>query len=386
MKIKILSILIILIISCKPNKKNLFEFDAQSIGDNKIYLSEIADDITYVPLDNSITLREINTNYNPKFLNNSIFLYEDNVGILMFRKDGQILKKIGSIGRGPGEYIRGSEFTVDEKTETVYVCDFGNIIKVYSKSGDFQRSFSLKDYGGSIDEIELYNSKLFTSYNLQYDDAKYEWIILDTLGKLIKKKDRTIPLFRSNYLAGGGTYVFGQKLYYWNQFIDTVFSILPDLNCNPAFTFKPGEYRLPKSYVGDPIRQLSQYMTIEEIFETNRFLMINYSFYKEKNGFIIIRKKSSKSYLSYYESDGSGGIINDIDAGTKFLPMSYISENKTEYLIGLIDPFRLKTRVSDSEFKTSIPKYPEKKKELEKLANSLKETDNPVLMLVRLKK
>jgi hypothetical protein len=45
----------------------------------------------------------------------------------------------------------------------------------------------------------------------------------------------------------------------------------------------------------------------------------------------------------------------------------------------------LKTRVSDSEFKTSIPKYPEKKKELEKLANSLKETDNPVLILVRLR-
>jgi hypothetical protein len=30
--------------------------------------------------------------------------------------------------------------------------------------------------------------------------------------------------------------------------------------------------------------------------------------------------------------------------------------------------------------------YPEKKKELEKLANNLKVTDNPVLVLVRLKK
>jgi len=38
------------------------------------------------------------------------------------------------------------------------------------------------------------------------------------------------------------------------------------------------------------------------------------------------------------------------------------------------------------EFKNSSPEYPEKKKELEKLANTLKETDNPVLVLVRLKK
>ena len=32
------------------------------------------------------------------------------------------------------------------------------------------------------------------------------------------------------------------------------------------------------------------------------------------------------------------------------------------------------------------PEFPEKKKELEKLANSLKETDNPILMIVKLKK
>ena len=36
--------------------------------------------------------------------------------------------------------------------------------------------------------------------------------------------------------------------------------------------------------------------------------------------------------------------------------------------------------------KIPVPKYPEKKKELEKLANSLKETDNQILMIVRLKK
>ncbi|HPI69015.1 MAG TPA: hypothetical protein PL003_07320 [Bacteroidales bacterium] len=36
-------------------------------------------------------------------------------------------------------------------------------------------------------------------------------------------------------------------------------------------------------------------------------------------------------------------------------------------------------------FKNIQPVYPEKKKEFEKLADSLKETDNPVLVLVRLK-
>ena len=386
MKIKFLLILIILTVSCKQENKNLFEFDPTYITENKISLSDIADDITYIPLDNSIPLGRINSNYNPKFVNNSMFKYETDIGILVFRRDGKFLRKIGRIGRGPGEYMHGNDFTVDDKKGTVYVKDGGNIIKVYSQTGDYLRNFSLHEYGGSVDIIELYNSKLFVSYNLQYNDVKYEWIILDTLGNLIKKKDRTIPLFRSNYLAGGGTYVFGQKLNYWNQFIDTIFSILPDLTCKATFIFSPGEYRLPKSYIGDPIKQLSQYMTIEQIFETSRFLTLRYSFYKEKNGFVLIDKKNMKSSLSYWESGSSGSIINDLDGGTKFLPVSYLVENNREYLIELIDPYQLKTHFSSNEFKNSVLKYPEKKKELEKLANSLKETDNPVLMIVKLKK
>ncbi|MZP67102.1 MAG: hypothetical protein GT597_13230, partial [Bacteroidales bacterium] len=47
---------------------------------------------------------------------------------------------------------------------------------------------------------------------------------------------------------------------------------------------------------------------------------------------------------------------------------------------------KLKEYVASENFKNSKPLYPEKKKELEKLADSLKETDNPVLVMVRLKR
>jgi len=82
-------------------------------------------------------------------------------------------------------------------------------------------------------------------------------------------------------------------------------------------------------------------------------------------------------------------IINDIDGG---MPLStrpiinYYEENDSEYIITLISPFDLKVYLSTDEFKNTVPKYPEKKKELEKLTASLKEVDNPVLMMVRLKK
>jgi hypothetical protein len=379
MKTKYLLILIILTIPCKSQNKGLFEFDPKSLYENKITLAEIADDVTYIPLDNSFPIGLI---YKYKFINNSIYLSAKDIGILTFNRDGKILRKIGGIGRGPGEYTFFKCFPVEEKTGTIYVEDRGNVIKVYSRTGSFLRSFSLKEYGGSIDAIESYNSKLFVSFFLQLGDAKYDWIILDTLGNLIKKKERTIPTFNSNWLEGGGTYVFDHKISYWNQYVDTVISILSDLSYKASFIFSPGEHRLPKSNIVDP-KQLKQYMHIYEIFETSRFLAIDY-FYKRR-AFVLIDKKNRKSFISYLGSNESGGIFNDLDGGTMFLPKSYFVENDREYMIGLINPLQIKALVASSEFKNSALKYAEKKKELEKLANRISETDNPVLMIVRLK-
>lgn len=50
-----------------------------------------------------------------------------------------------------------------------------------------------------------------------------------------------------------------------------------------------------------------------------------------------------------------------------------------------IEAKQLKEHVASDDFKNNSPKYPEKKKELENIANSLSEFDNPVLMFVTFK-
>jgi len=76
-------------------------------------------------------------------------------------------------------------------------------------------------------------------------------------------------------------------------------------------------------------------------------------------------------------------MVNDIDGGFTFWPDFQPYGNM---LIKSIDAYKIKNYVSSEEFKNSKPKYPEKKKELEQLANSLDYEDNPVLMIVRLKR
>jgi hypothetical protein len=95
-------------------------------------------------------------------------------------------------------------------------------------------------------------------------------------------------------------------------------------------------------------------------------------------GFFGSKKNNFRTLFNLGE-----GLTNDLDGGPKVIPLT-TKDNNT--IITMIDAIALKKHIASSQFKDSTPKYPEKKKELEKLANSLKETDNPVLVIVKLKK
>ena len=237
------------------------------------------------------------------------------------------------------------------------------IIKVYSKTGNFLRSISLKEFGDRIVAVEFYNSKLFVSYAPQSANNKYDWIILDTLGNLIKKKGRTIPSFTNNWPVGGGMYKSDNRIYNWNTYNDTVSSILPDLNYETSFLFSPGEHRVPRTELRD-LKIVGLYFNPTSVFETSHFLVINYG-YNKKLTIAMIDKKSKKSFLTYLESGPAvlgnnfiGGILNDLDGGIRFQPENYFEENCREYMFTLINPYQLKALAANNEFKNSSPKIP----------------------------
>lgn len=365
--------------SCSPPGKDLYEFDPDLINGNNPALTRIADNIIYIPLDNRVKIRLIN---DVIMTQHSIFLSSDE-GILKFNREGKIVRRIGNKGRGPGEYTYCANFTVDKLSETVYVKDRDNLIKVYSKDGTFMRDINLQNTGSGIDLIEFYDSRLFVSYFLQFGESEYNWIITDTLGKIIRKQYRSIPYFTSNWLECSRTYNYQGKLFYWNPYNDTVFSISNDCSYKPSFLIGEGKFRLPASDF-DPAEEITHFMLIKSMFETRRFLVLKYS-YNRKGNITLVDKKNRNSFLTFVESFEDGGITNDIDGGVDFQPVSYYAENEQEYMIGFFNPYKLKNHVYSDDFKNIMPKYPEKKKQLEGLAGSLSEYDNPVLMFVTFK-
>lgn len=382
MKSTFLILLVFLALSCKSPDRDLYKFDPRTLEESKFTLSEIADDVTYVPLDNSFPLGVI---YNIKSLNKTIYFSSKDVGILAFDREEKTLRKIGNVGRGPGEYLYNNIFAVDQKTETVYILDRGDIIKVFSRTGQFIRSFPLQKYGAS-EAIEFYNSNLFVSYSIQFENTKYKWIVFDTLGNVIKKKESEIPLFTANLGNSNTIYKFENQVFYWNNYTDTVFSVLPDLGTKASFIISSGEHRPPRSKFSFEQLMQNKFLNIYKIFETDRFFVLRYFF--NKTALTLIDKENQEAFLIYLEYENENclnGIENDIDNGQYFIPETYFTEKGSEYMVGLQYPFQIIARVGSSDFKNSTPKYSEKKQEIEKLANNLKETDNPVIVIVRLK-
>jgi len=386
----------LVIFSCGSHDIGLLEIDPENFSENEITLSEIADDIKYIPLDNNIPIGII---YSSRITKEHVYLSVKDIGILQFDRNGKLIRKIGNRGKGPNEYYYGLKFAVDETTENVYVLEPGKVI-IYNQSGKLLRDVHYKEYiGGRMGgDIEIYKSRMFIADYLSTGESKYNWIFLDTLGDLVSKKVNSIPPFQTNIPMDGSVYIFNDKLFYYNYFNDTIFSISPDLSHRGEYLFATGNHRWPRVRLetnseNDYFATLSKLFKPGKMFETKHSLFLLYS-YLDKYAICIVDKKTKETFLGYQRFEGNVSLVttrpyiqNDVDGGFPLSEsISYYFENGKEYIVQLLTSFDLIRYLLSDAFKDTIPKYPDKKKELEKLAESLKETDNPVLMMVRLKK
>ena len=78
----------------------------------------------------------------------------------------------------------------------------------------------------------------------------------------------------------------------------------------------------------------------------------------------------------------TSGLYNDIDGGPRFFPTSMENDSTMGMWVDALD---FKNHVASDDFKNNEVKFPEKKLELQELADSLTEFDNPILILARFK-
>jgi len=406
--------ILFLIVGCIRNIKEnsgviIIDIEPKVKNSQKIYLSDFAENIEYVPLysEEDIILKGVYQMNKFK----DLFFISDLTNCLLYNIDGKFVTKIGNQGDGPEEYRYVSRIAVSS-TGKIYIQSLYDLLE-YDINGKFLRKYNQIKKNGlwSIQSWISINDSLFFGQIPNFSgNEEFKAFIYDINGNIIYKfknygKFHSKRIETNNFANQANIYSFQNLIHFKERVNDTLFCLDDNFNLEPLFVFNLGSLSIPYIDFFQSKTTDNQFGYINNIFETDNYIFIdiisNITQLKRSKPVVedgikkwyftnkllgIYRKEDAKlEFSSITQTEDRllrTGLYNDIDGGPKFYPEFLVDQST---LIMPIEAIKLKEYVASETFKTCIPKYSEGKKHLEKLANSLKETDNPVLMIVRLK-
>ncbi len=392
--------LIVFLFSCTHEKEADNIIDLTSITEpEETNLSELGSEISYIPLETNACciiqqidkmIYEDGNYYILGSINPNNEVRDKNAPppppmmpqrtLYRFSENGEFICQIGHQGRGPSEYIHIHDFLYNKSDNTIDIF-FPNDIKKFSLDGTWIKNTTI-DYK-EVTALGYTNNQMLGYINNPRGKNEYSFVLIDANGRIT---DEYKNKYKFN-ISKGGIYFRPECIFYqFNGVLhckelhsDTIFSF-DNGNFLPKYILNQGEAK----YTTD-LREksnstkLSEYIIQKKSFESGNYLFYEYKLKSKDNCFI-----QNKSNETKYLIDNGTGLVNDLDNGPNFKIQNTLTVDGTEYLISWIDAFELKAHVDSSKFKNSTPKFPNKKKELEQMAKSMDENDNPVLMLLKL--
>ncbi len=395
--LKKILILSLFVISChnsnKMVKNQLITFNLKKLPEiSEVRLSDLGFvDIEYIPLETNeqSMISGINDIFMPIEIrvDESSYLLKHSKTILKFQKNGSFVSRIGTVGRGPKEFIVAHDVDINLKDHNIYIVSaWQKKFNVYSESGEFIQTFNMPLYA-PID-FRFIDSNILCYCENHMGNIENSYTLLDTNGQVIKSFHNRYPF--KNHDAFGFThenlfYRFNNRLFKKEVYSDTIY-VYENMDFKPHLVIEVGKKLITpdarSKYDGMYIAK--NYIDQMNLFEFGDYVYYEFMYkFELPDDVLIFNYIGSKRNNYQVLINKSQGIIDDLDGGLNILPRT-IKDDYT--IIALIDALKLKTHVASDAFKNSVPKYPEKKKELEKLAYNIKETDNPILILAKLKK
>ena len=386
-----LIILALLFCSCgsKDNSK-IKTIDLLSPGGQQITnLSDIADDIQYIPLETKpdALMRFVGSlkSFNDKFYINTV------LELLVFDKTGKFLYKLDQRGRGPGEYVYLSDYDIKPEKNLVIVLTRGKLYFYNETDSGFALSKQLDiklqpqycDFLPDQDNILL-------SFTTSTGENKYQCVCITPEGDTLFKRPNFYSFTRNSKVVMGFS---SDNIINKNDEIlrikgflnDTIFTLNKDYKFIPYMVLNTGGKNITTDFLANvPMPDMNSgtspvagFLQISEVLEVERYLFYKYSYQKG-----VTWGAYDKSTGQSHPFDGKNLIKDDISGGINIEPRFACN--------GLIyswtDALKFKTHMSGDDFRKAEVKNPGRKAELEKLAESVKEDDNHLLIVITPKK
>jgi len=379
----------------KDISDSVLRIDLLSEAEAKVTkLSEFAENIDYIPLqttESSLIDRSI-----LKIVNIDKKTYVKNSGfggeIMCFDMNGKFLYKISNTGRGPEEYSFITDFDISSDDKNLIILSGSNhkllIYNISDVGFTFRESITLKEPIPSSVSMVPETDNAFLAIPPWRGTEPTQSLIINSVGDTVHIKPNCYKYEKLSEkgLAGRGkqTIIYSTEnmVCFKENFSDTVFYVdIQDNSFKPRMIFDSHGTFITPDMVYGPETPGNNTNWIANIFETSRYVFYWYGTFETRPRILFDKKTNTKyklgtdeGYRSKLKDDLSGGP----DFNIEFIDNFY-SGGK---LFSFADAITLKRYVESEAFTKAKLKYPKKKEDLKKLADSLEETDNPVLIVV----
>jgi hypothetical protein len=371
--------LIFITVSCNSKNENLYEIiNIREAFENKksININDIATTFEYIELetkDECLTGTRLAVYSNDQYL---IAIDRDKI-LLFDRKDGRFIREIGHKGNGPGEYLRTyNVMAFDEGMNIVYA---GRNKKryAYSLDGQLKDTLSIPEL---VSEIGNIDDNIFAAFKPDYQGGEKVRIVLfnhtDSLMKTFPNylsSPKTSSIFVWN--PNSWFYKLDKQLYFYQLFNDTVFHVGTN-SLTPKYVLNMGPYSPPYEMKTSPEFEPAKYFMMRTIQESSKYLFCSFNF-NMKNYTAIFDKNKRTTVVNDYSPESGLGFINNIN---DFVPLEFSSINEKDELICTMNALKIKQWFDLNPGKISqLPEYLKNLKDIQ-------ETNNPVIIIAKLKK
>jgi len=347
-------------------------------------LSEIATDVDYIRLqttENSL-IRYIND------INRSedkLYVFTSSQ-VLCFDQEGNYLYNLDNQGRGPEEYtfIYDWDISPENKILVLLIRDKTLIYNEIDDGFVYSKALKLNDQPSNLD-LSPDQKHILYSFGSTRGDEPFRYVLLnldgDTL-KTISNHYNYVKNSRFTFAAKWENLSFrSDNALHFKYFLsDTVFTLDQGNNIVPYIRFDShGKQITPAALADFAEDTFTKHSYIGSLLETSRYLF--YRYFSDKTLYLIVLDKNTHEKKNIYVATAGNQneyINDDIIGGVDFEPKFCIDD----VLYSWVDALTLKDHVTSEKYNNSTVKYPEKKEELKELADSLDESDNPVLIVV----
>ncbi|HLO58612.1 MAG TPA: 6-bladed beta-propeller [Bacteroidales bacterium] len=402
-----LTLLLFLSLSCKhlPNTDEEkypveIKVNVSQLNHDSLNLSEIADEIEYIPLEtsDSALLQDIIV---VTSVNNSFFLEQAKY---RFDNNGNFINRVYQLGHGPKECLP-KNFAVNKADSCIYIYGYDETIKVYSNSGSLRRTINCPfEKSGSKPRYSLsfFNNYLFipsqqfpqvkniySCYNLNNDSL----IVLCKNYRSYNKNQ--MDRYPSIILMDDLYQVTDSTLLYKENFSDTIFSVDKQFKQQAKYKINLGNEKLEWEAWRDTRMFIvsdnppTGYL-VQAFFETKTFLIFEITSLTDTGILVVYNKENNSTKL--YPCNGERNIHtqrmmvvylrNDLD-GILPIPFKRVFNCSEGYFYAAINAMDFQKAWSSASEQTKTSS--EYLRKMHPVLSQINENSNPVILKIHMR-